>query len=44
MPTLVDRWFGVAAYVAVALTWLVPDRRVERLLTTAHAGSNNSST
>ncbi len=25
-----DRWLAVAAYVAVALMWLVPDRRVER--------------
>jgi uncharacterized membrane protein len=28
-----DRWIGVAVYVAVALIWLVPDRRVERHLT-----------
>jgi uncharacterized membrane protein len=28
-----DRWLGVAAYVAVALMWLIPDRRVERTLT-----------
>jgi uncharacterized membrane protein len=27
-----DRWLGVAAYVAVAFIWLVPDRRVERTL------------
>jgi uncharacterized membrane protein len=27
-----DRWLGVAAYVAVAFMWLVPDRRVERAL------------
>ena len=31
--TFVDRWLGVAMYVAVALIWLVPDRRVERHLT-----------
>jgi uncharacterized membrane protein len=30
--SFVDEWFGVAAYVAVALIWLVPDRRVERTL------------
>ncbi len=30
--TFVDRWFGVAIYVGVALIWLVPDRRVERQL------------
>jgi TMEM175 potassium channel family protein len=28
-----DRWLGLAVYVAVALMWLVPDRRVERHLT-----------
>jgi uncharacterized membrane protein len=33
----VDRWLGLAMYVAVALIWLVPDRRVERHLTTAPA-------
>jgi uncharacterized membrane protein len=32
-----DRWIGVAVYVGVALIWLVPDRRVERHLTTAPA-------
>ena len=29
-----DRWLGLPAYVTVALIWLVPDRRVERHLTT----------
>jgi uncharacterized membrane protein len=33
----VNRWIGLAVYVAVALIWLVPDRRVERHLTTASA-------
>jgi uncharacterized membrane protein len=28
-----NRWVGIAVYVAVSLTWLVPDRRVERALT-----------
>jgi uncharacterized membrane protein len=28
--SLVDRWLSVAAYVIIALAWLVPDRRVER--------------
>jgi uncharacterized membrane protein len=28
-----NRWLGIAFYVAVALMWLVPDRRVERTLT-----------
>ncbi len=32
---VVSRWVGVALYVVVALMWLVPDRRVERLLSTA---------
>jgi uncharacterized membrane protein len=32
-----DRWIGLALYVAVALIWLVPDRRVERHLTKAAA-------
>jgi uncharacterized membrane protein len=31
----VNRWIGLAVYVAVALIWLVPDRRLERHLTTA---------
>jgi len=34
---LADRWIGIAIYVIVALIWLVPDRRVERHLTTATA-------
>ena len=32
-----NRWIGLAVYVSVALIWLVPDRRVERHLTTAPA-------
>jgi uncharacterized membrane protein len=35
--SFLDRWLGVATYVAVALMWLVPDRRVERAMTVAHA-------
>jgi len=27
-----NRWLGIAVYVVVALIWLVPDRRVERVL------------
>jgi uncharacterized membrane protein len=30
--SFVDRWLGLAVYVAVALMWLVPDRRIERRL------------
>jgi uncharacterized membrane protein len=31
-----NRWAGIAAYVAVALMWLIPDRRVERTLSGPH--------
>jgi uncharacterized membrane protein len=31
--TFADRWIGLAIYVAVALIWLVPDRRVEHMAT-----------
>jgi len=30
--TFVESWFAQALYVAVALIWLVPDRRIERTL------------
>ncbi len=30
--SFVNRWLGIAVYVGVALMWLVPDRRVERVL------------
>ena len=36
--TLVSRWFGLAAYVIVALMWLVPDRRLEPALVTNGRG------
>jgi hypothetical protein len=32
--TAVSRWLGIAVYIAVALMWLIPDRRVERTLAT----------
>jgi uncharacterized membrane protein len=32
-----DRWLAIAVYVGVALMWLVPDRRVERHVSTAQA-------
>jgi uncharacterized membrane protein len=38
--TFVDRWFGIALYIVVALMWLVPDRRVERHL--ANVGGDRS--
>ena len=37
--SFVEPWLGVAVYVVVALIWLVPDRRVERHLSTASAGT-----
>jgi uncharacterized membrane protein len=30
--TLVDQWLGIACFVAVAVMWLLPDRRVERFV------------
>ena len=33
--SLVQPWLGVVIYVGVALMWLVPDRRVERVLSDA---------
>jgi uncharacterized membrane protein len=32
--SFVNRWLAVAVYVGVALMWLVPDRRVERHVST----------
>jgi uncharacterized membrane protein len=32
-----NRWLSISMYVAVALIWLVPDRRVERVLTRPRA-------
>jgi hypothetical protein len=37
-----DRWLGIAVYIAVALMWLIPDRRVERTLTRAHQDAGPS--
>ena len=34
-----NRWLGVASYVVVALVWLVPDRRVERVVATRQDGT-----
>lgn len=34
--SVVNRWLSVAIYVAVALIWLVPDKRVERHITAIH--------
>jgi uncharacterized membrane protein len=30
--TLVDRWIAIFFYVCVALMWLIPDRRIEKVL------------
>lgn len=35
----VNRWAGITVYVVVALMWLVPDRRVERVLTEDRRGA-----
>src|SRR3954454_14638045 len=34
--SFLNRWLGLAVYVAVAVMWFVPDRRVERTLTSPH--------
>jgi uncharacterized membrane protein len=39
--SFVDNWFAVAIYVGMALVWLVPDRRVERTLTTRTADATD---
>jgi uncharacterized membrane protein len=33
--SFVNRWIGVVLYFAVAVIWLVPDRRIERIITAA---------
>ena len=35
--SFVNRWLAIAIYVFVALMWLVPDRRVERMIAAASA-------
>jgi uncharacterized membrane protein len=40
--SLVDRWVGLAVYIAVALIWLIPDRRLERHLTRSAQGEPSS--
>lgn len=34
----VSRWFAGALYVCVALMWLLPDRRIERVLAETQSG------
>jgi hypothetical protein len=31
--SFVDQWIAQAIYIFVALMWLVPDRRIEKVLT-----------
>ena len=38
----VNRWISMACYVAVALIWLVPDTRIERILTEANVQPHHS--
>jgi len=33
--SFINHWFAEAIYVIVALVWLVPDRRIERILTSS---------
>jgi uncharacterized membrane protein len=41
----VNRWIAVAIYVGVALVWLIPDRRVERIIAAdASLGTSSSGT
>jgi len=39
--SFVDGWLGLAVYAAVALMWLVPDRRLERHLTATTAAASS---
>ena len=34
--TFANRWIAVAIYVAVAIAWWIPDRRIERAVSDAH--------
>jgi len=34
-----SQWFSIALYILVAAIWLVPDRRIERMLFSADAPS-----
>jgi uncharacterized membrane protein len=40
--SFVSGWFGLAAYVVVAMIWLVPEPRVERRLAGQHGTSDHS--
>jgi uncharacterized membrane protein len=40
--SFVNRWAAVAVYAGVALMWLIPDRRLERTITSKSAVSDGS--
>jgi uncharacterized membrane protein len=40
----VDRWLAMAAYIVVALMWLIPDKRVERTIAARQADAKASAT
>jgi uncharacterized membrane protein len=40
--SFVDTWLGIACFVAVAVMWLVPDRRVERFVAASASGTTDS--
>jgi uncharacterized membrane protein len=42
--TFVNRWVGFALYAVVALMWLVPDRRVERMIAAGLPGPDREAT
>jgi uncharacterized membrane protein len=37
--TLVEPWLGIACFVAVAVMWLLPDRRVERFVAASESAA-----
>lgn len=38
--SFLDRWFAVALYAAVAVMWLIPDRRIERTIADGGTGEH----
>jgi hypothetical protein len=42
--SFVNRWPAVAIYVGVALMWLIPDRRLERTITSKADSSSQDPT
>jgi len=38
--TLINQWISGAIYVLVALMWLIPDKRIERILNSEHDSTN----